>query len=328
MFARRAPLLLLVAAAWACASLPIIGRRPPEFWGFVAPWDATSPRSAVAHARSLRAVVTGWLALDTLTGMPVPLYADTLARALPAGTMRFALVTSFLVDSFRTETIRRLYADSIALARSAGAVAAHSAQLGYRGVILDFEGMSPRDLPALLGVARAIHDSAHARGVDDVVMAVPASDTAAYPGRPLLSSVDGLVVMLYDEHWAGSPPGAIASPTWARRVLNIRVSEVGAANIVASLPLYGYFWKTGAAGEAIGYPEAQRRAAEASAPLEREPSTATLRASNPNDWQIWVSDAVLVDSLVSDASRIGVRRFALWRLGLEDPDLWTSVVKP
>ncbi|MGI8496589.1 MAG: hypothetical protein ACR2OG_03260 [Gemmatimonadaceae bacterium] len=324
--ARRAPLLVILASVCACASLPIIGRRAPEFWGFVAPWDTASPRSAVAHAQSLRVVVTGWVALDTLTGMPVPIYTDTLARALPAGTRRFALVTSFLVDSFRTETIRRLAADSNALARSAGAVASQSAQLGYRGVILDFEGMSPRDLPALLGVARAIHDSAHAHGVDDVVMAVPASDTAAYPGRPLLSSVDALVVMLYDEHWAGSPPGAISSPSWARRALNLRVSEVGAGNIVASLPLYGYFWKTGAPGQVIGFPEAQRMAATASAPLEREPSTATLRSSNPNNWQLWVSDAVLVDSLVSDASRIGVRRFALWRLGLEDPDLWTRVV--
>jgi hypothetical protein len=39
-----------------------------------------------------------------------------------------------------------------------------------------------------------------------------------------------------------------------------------------------------------------------------------------------VSDAALLDSLVRGARRTGISKFALWRLGLEDPRIWTDVV--
>jgi spore germination protein YaaH len=35
-----------------------------------------------------------------------------------------------------------------------------------------------------------------------------------------------------------------------------------------------------------------------------------------------VSDAELVRALIAEAGRSNVRRFALWRLGLEDPAVW------
>ena len=76
--------------------------------------------------------------------------------------------------------------------------------------------MTPNDLPVLLAVTKAIADSARAHGVGSVGLAIPALDTAAYPARALLRSLDFLVVMLYDQHWLTSSPGPIAAPDWAR----------------------------------------------------------------------------------------------------------------
>jgi spore germination protein YaaH len=42
-------------------------------------------------------------------------------------------------------------------------------------------------------------------------------------------------------------------------------------------------------------------------------------------WTIWSSDAVLLDTLMHDAWTLGVMRVALWRLGLEDPAIWTRL---
>jgi spore germination protein YaaH len=133
--------------------------------------------------------------------------------------------------------------------------------------------------------------------------------------------------MLYDEHWAESPPGPIASPEWVRTTMGVRVGEVGAGKIVAALPLYGYKWGRDQPGETIGFLDAQRYAAEAGILLQREPSSQTMRARRENQWELWVADERLLQSLVTDIERTGVKRFAFWRLGLEDPALWTGLLR-
>jgi spore germination protein YaaH len=184
--------------------------------------------------------------------------------------------------------------------------------------------MTRSDSDATRLVVGAMARAARAAGVGPVVVAVPAADTAGYPARYFDGIADLLLVMLYDQHWATSPPGAIAAPDWVRRSLSLRVSERGASRLVAALPLYGYLWRPDTFAETIGYADAVRLAAEAGTALARDPATATLNAARQgaDGWQLWVSDAALALTLEQEAATLGVRRVAYWRLGLEDPALW------
>ena len=332
--ARRAAALLLAAGITvlaACASLPGFGGggRSTRFWGFTAPWDPRSAASTARHGASLDALVTGWVALDSTTGMPRAVYRDSAARADGASRpARMMLVTSYAGERFHAEVVRALGAAAGARAASAGAVARLARDGGYRGIVLDLEALSTPDLSALVAVVRAVADSARALQVGPVAVAVPAADTAGYPSRALVAAgADRLLVMLYDEHWSGSAPGPVASPEWARRQLATRVADVGASRIVASLPLYGYLWRPAAPADVVGYADAVRVAAQAGLPLDRDPASSTLRAGRPDGSQVWVADAGLLRVLVEDAERIGVREFALWRLGLEDPAVWDVIGK-
>jgi spore germination protein YaaH len=157
-------------------------------------------------------------------------------------------------------------------------------------------------------------------------VAIPATDTAAYPVRPLLGVADLVVPMLYDEHWAGSAAGPIADPAWVRRALALRIAEAGSPDrIVAALPAYGYRWRPGQPTDHVSFREARQIATSARVPLVRDPATRTLRAVRPGEWEMWVTDAGLLRALVSDARAAGIRRFALWRMGQEDADVWRSV---
>ncbi len=277
------------------------------------------------HGSELDAVVSGFIILDSATLRPVTPFRDS-AAASNAGNRRYmALLTAYQGSRFHPETIRVLGENAVERARTAGAVGAAASSAGYRGLILDFEGHTPADLDGLITVAREIADSARAHGVSPVAMAIPATDTVAYPARPLLGAVDLLVVMLYDQHWANSAPGPIAAPDWARKLLALRVSEVGASRIVAAFPVYGYSWRAGAS-EVIGFDDARRLAGERGLLLTRDAASTTLRAAK-DDWETWVSDAVLIEALITDAKPLGVRTFALWRLGLEDPAVWTRLAR-
>lgn len=296
-----------------------------QFWGFAAPWDPASDASIRQHGTQLDAVVSGWIGLDSVSGKPLlpSPFADTLR---PPGTMRMAIVTSWHNDRFHRRSILALARDRHALARTAAEIAAHARDLGYAGLVLDFETLERDDLEAQVAVMRAITDSARAHGVRVVAAAIPALDTLAYPTRPLLRVVDFVIPMLYDQHWAGSQPGPLAAPDWVRSALAMRVAEAGASRIVAGFPTYGYRWRRGLPTEDMGYAEAQRIAASTRTPLRRDAATGTLRATGA-DWEMWVTDAVLLRRLVADARALGVTRFAFWRLGREDDAIWRTLVR-
>jgi spore germination protein YaaH len=303
-------------------------RQPMEFWAFTGPWDPQSAASIRQHGHLLNAIVTGWIGLDSTTGRPIipSPYPDT-TRPEKGTPARMAIITSWHGDRFHARSIRTLAANAARLGEAARAIATHASRSGYRGLVLDFEDLSPRDLDAQMRVIKAITDSAHGRGIPTVAVAIPAGDTAAYPARKLLTVADFVLVMLYDQHWSGSAPGPISEPSWVRRSLAIRVAEAGAARIVAGLPTYGYRWRAGRPGEGISFAEARREAQAAGTELQRDRASQTLRASRSGSWDIWVTDAQLLRTLVDEVARSGVRKVSLWRLGQEDPALWESVVR-
>ncbi|HEY5086179.1 MAG TPA: hypothetical protein VII66_02360 [Gemmatimonadaceae bacterium] len=271
-------------------------------------------------------IVSGFINLDSTTFQPTAQFSDPLMRSNPGNRRRMALLTSYHGTRFHPETIRALATDSIVLGGVAGRAATLLGNAGYRGLILDFEGLTPNDLDVLLRVSGAFADSARAHGVSPIGMAIPATDTAAYPGRPLLSAVDFLVVMLYDQHWLTSPPGPISSPDWAMRALGMRAGDIGSSRVVAAFPTYGYRWRADSATTVVSFADAEQLAHSAHVPLLRDPASSTLHAES-DGWSVWVSDAILLDSLVRGARRTGITKFALWRLGLEDPRIWTDVVR-
>ena len=315
---------LFLLAAFSCVQLPSGPRGSVSYWGFAAPWDPRSLASIREHGSQLGVVVSGWIALDSTSFRPVELYPDSTASG-DGLAARYALITSFQGDRFHPEILRGLAGDARALGQTAGGIGSLVESGKYRGVVIDFEAMTVRDLDALLSVTRSVTDSCRAHGAATVVVAVPAGDTAGYPGALLLAGADYLMPMLYDEHWSGSAPGPIAEPDWALRYLGARVAEVGATKVIAAFPVYGYRWRSNAPAEVVSYADARRLAQATNTSLARDPASGSLHAVSPQGWEIWLSDSALLDSLVRQSRRIGVSTFALWRLGLEDRAVWTAL---
>jgi spore germination protein YaaH len=317
--------LLLVAALGIVA----VGAHPPgaaarlHVWGFTVPWDVRSSAIARDHAARLDAVISGWIQLDSLTGQPFTEFRDTLARRRTAGMRLMGIVTNAVAGKFHVDGLRRLAADPIALGRAAGAVAHRLTGAPYRGLVIDLEGFPVADRDVMTAVVRAVADSARAHGVSPIAVAVPAVDTTVFRGRDLVPAVDYLLVMLYDQHWTTSAPGPLAAPDWVDGATALRIAEVGADHIVAALPLYGYRWPTTGPAAALTFADARRDAEAANVSLQRDPATATLRATSAGAWDLWVSDAGLIDTLVHVVRNRGVHTIALWRLGQEDPTTWT-----
>lgn len=313
--------LLMVAIAslvTSCASRPAV-------WVFTAPWDARSEAALAAGTVADATVISGWIALDSLGGLPAQLFVDTLGSATARAAARFALVTSYHGDRFHPEAVRELAADATARARAVERIATMLRAGRYTGVVFDFEALSAADTAALGIVTGDLARAACGAGIHEVAIAVPALDLESYPPAMLLAHVDRVVVMLYDLHWMGSAPGPVAARAWARDALGRWVAAAGAERVVAALPTYGYRWRTDQPTDVVGWADVQQLAQTAGRTPQRDTASGALRLQLAPDDEAWLADAPLVAAMAADAKALGVRRLALWRLGLEDPAIWPAV---
>ncbi len=309
--------VVVTILAAACVRIPGTTPTPVSWWAFSDPSDS-QPTQALASARNIDVALTGWIVIDSATYRPVRPYRDSIS--LPDGTARLAFVTTFQGGRHRPETIRGLGTDAEIMRHGASLIVGEAVRSGYSGLVLDFAGMTARDLDALLSVAAAIKDSAHAHNLRPVVIAVPAADTSGYPGQLLASVSDLLLVLSYDQHAEGTAPGSPASPEWFGQKLRARAAEAGSNRIVAAIPVDGYRWVRYGDASRITFADANHLLERTGSRIERDPVSHTLHAQVDNT-EIWVSDNELVNVLVRDARRMGVNRFVLWRLGGEDPQL-------
>jgi peptidoglycan-N-acetylglucosamine deacetylase len=296
-----------------------------SLWVFTAPWDVRSDSALAAGVAPRATIVSGWIALDSAGGAPRTLFLDTLAAGRVRSGPRFALVTSYLGDRFHPEAVRLLGADPVRRARVADEVEAQIRAGAYDGVVLDLEALEVRDTLDLALVAGALAAAARRGGAREVALAVPALDTLAFAPRHLLPRVDRLLVMLYDQHWPGSAPGPVAAREWAQAALAQWVALAGADRVVAALPVYGYHWRPDAPTDVVGWQDVQRLARESGAPIERDAPSGSLRVQMGTRGEAWLTDGPLLAQMVADARSLGVRTIALWRLGLEDPAVWSAL---
>ena len=320
-----ATVLAVVVPAGCAARAGADETRRLERWAFTAFWDPRSTAAIQRHAASLDAVVTTWISLDSVTGEPAVLHAAP-GGAAPARTM--ALLTSWHGDRFHPAAVRRLAGDSARLDAAMTGVARRAAALGHRGIVVDFEAHEAADLPLLRRAVAALARASAAAGAGPVTVAIPATDTAAYPARAFIESGAAAVLpMLYDQHWAGGRAGPVAAPDWVRRWLAVRVGEVGPASVVAALPLYGYWWRGEGKGETVTLAEARERVRAAGGTLARDSASGSLHGRVAGG-EVWVTDADQLKRLLAEVRRAGVDRVAFWYLGQEDPSLWPLLDGP
>ena len=314
-------LLTIALAITGCLPLPHAVSTPTEVWTVFSPAD-----SAVESSADCSSFVEVWIALDTISLRPAPLGERARCGAYTAVARRIAAVTSFQGSRYHPETIRAIGESPDALSRTAGAIARMATAGPARGVLLDFQEMSGEDLPTLMEVSRAIADSARALSPELVGMIIPAADSSSYPGRILGRVADILLVKIFPEHGLGNPAGPIVSPPWFARHLGTRAGEIGVNRIVAGIPADGVLWNARGGNRRISYAEALRLAEGSATPLVRDPVSGNLHAVSTRDgWELWVSDHVLVMTLIAEGRRIGVTRFALFGLEGADPKLWQSL---
>jgi peptidoglycan/xylan/chitin deacetylase (PgdA/CDA1 family)/spore germination protein YaaH len=306
--------------------------------GFYVSWDEDSRESLRLNIDKLDVVSPQWVALKGSAG-EIALDDDPqgVARiaAAPNHPAVLPLVHNSANAAFDGPLADALLADPAARARLIGGLADLAVKRGYGGYVFDLENLSPKGLanyPKLLDEARAAF-----RPKGREVWVTAPFDGQGWPLERLQAASDTLVLMAYDQHYAGGDPGPNAGQDWYEGELARRFAKLDPSRTILALGAYGYDWtlgKTGqrTAGEAVTFHEAMRNAQDAGADIAMDDNalnpTYGYRDDAGADHEVWFLDAATLFNQVKVSDAWKPRGYGLWRMGMEDPGVWSVLGRP
>ena len=161
----------------------------------------------------------------------------------------------------------------------------------------------------------------------------PTESNKAFDFEELGYIMDYVVIMAYDEHYAGSEAGSVASIGFVEKGLNDCLTKysIPAEKIVCGMPFYTRIWKTEAGNvtsEAVGmdtaWEWANNRNLEAKwlddicqYYVEYQDGTAL--------YQVWLEDESAYHARTGLMREKEVKSMAGWKLGLEGSGIWDAI---
>jgi spore germination protein YaaH len=312
------------AVAEAAESLPEGGEEPPplapaelpvssfgEIWAYLVAGreESFSPAFPLSDIGYFGAEIDSY---GRLTGAP-----DRKKLAAFRGRVHLVVacnsrgLTHFALEE-GSATRRRLVADLLAAARD------------YDGLQIDFELVPARDggsFRSFLAELRA------GLGGKLFTIALPARrrtlEDDVYDYRRIRDLVDRILVMAYDEHWATSEPGPIASPDWCRAVAGYSLSVAGADKLIMGLPFYGRTWGDLNPNRAFFFSGIERiRGEQNIGEIRRENGIPTFTYETPLKITAYYEDVYSLSARLEMYRSMGVKSVGFWCLGQEDPAVW------
>ncbi|HEX3435230.1 MAG TPA: polysaccharide deacetylase family protein, partial [Pseudacidobacterium sp.] len=151
---------------------------------------------------------------------------------------------------------------------------------------------------------------------------------------------DGIILMNYDQHEQSSEPGPIAAQSWFENNLTRVLKLIRKEKIICAIGNYGYDWSTSLPKKEkqqsnkvldtddLTVQQAWQLASDSDADVHLEGDELNPHFVYDDEdahvrHQVWFLDGVTALNELRSARQMGLKTFALWRLGEEDSSLWS-----
>lgn len=203
------------------------------------------------------------------------------------------------------------------------------------GINIDIENIQPEFSQEWVQFMRELYPQAKAKGLTvSVDVYMPSAWSGHYERSKIAEVVDYFIVMAYDEHWSGSEQaGPVASLPWVSQGLQATLEDVPNEKLVLGMPTFSRMWAETSAGletRAYGMEEVRRRMNELGIETVPDEYTGQLYGEKVVDnkrYKVWLEDAPTIAKRVEMIDQYDLEGYAIWRLGLETPDVWDELDK-
>ena len=281
------------------------------------------------QAEDINVISPTWFALTDNSGsfrsIASQKYVDI---AHEHGVQVWALLDNFS-SNVQTEV---LLASTTTRRKLINSLIAEVEKYGIDGLNMDFESIKPEAGIHYIQFLRELSIPCREKGIIlSVDNYVPTSYNAFYDREEKGIVADYVVIMGYDEHYAGGEPGSVSSLGFVENGISGTLAEVPREKVINAVPFYTRLWteKNGeVSSKALGIEAAKNWIAKNRVELywQEELGQYYGELLTPSELSyLWLEEENSLElkmNLIRDYDLAGV---ACWKLGLEDDAAWDVI---
>jgi cellulose synthase/poly-beta-1,6-N-acetylglucosamine synthase-like glycosyltransferase/peptidoglycan/xylan/chitin deacetylase (PgdA/CDA1 family)/spore germination protein YaaH len=306
--------------------------------GFYRPWEAQAYTSLVNHIGKLDMIVS--------EGFAIQPKSDTVVAKIDTGLIninkKYKKPVIVSISNYVNVDNVTGYSDSTDVDRifknkklRTGFIASILKQLNkykkynFQGVNIGLDNVKNRNAADYVAFEKELYTTLHAAGYMVTQNVIPGD--SQFDLELLQHYNDFLFIMAIDQHNDSSNPGDISSQQWVAQILDDVCSKIPSSKVILTIAGGGYDWPENSVGHPIGYQQIISTAHENKSPINFDPVSANLHYTYPGQdglpHTVYFTDAATNFNVVRMADDWATGGVALWRIGAEDPRLWTFFQK-
>ena len=303
--------------------------------GFYLAWEPQAYNSLVDHISRLDMIVS--------EGFRITPNADTLTVSLDTGLINLNkkykkpivvrltnyINTTNVSGRFDRKTVEAIIKNPKRRTAFINNIAANLTKYKLRGLDLNLDDISDRNAPAYVAFQQELYNTLHDQGFLVTQSVWPEDDEYNLPRLQKVN--DYLFVMAIDQHNESSNAGDVSHQHWVEEILDNVCQQIPSNKVILTIVGGGFDWAENNIGQPMGYQQAVSTAKENSSKILFDPESANLKftykGADTLDHTVYFADAVTNFNIIRMADDWATGGVALWRLGFEDPRLWSFFQK-
>lgn len=223
-------------------------------------------------------------------------------------------------------------------------------QYNLDGINLDFEALNREEVgDAYIQFVRELSIKCENNGIVlSIDNYVPTSYTSFYNRSEQANFADYVVIMGYDEHYAGSDEGSVSSLGWVRQGVIDTLAEVPANQVILGMPFYTRVWALtpdeeagdnddidanilySVSSQVYGMRSANNLLANYGVEkqwLEDSGQNYAEFESEGITYKVWLEDSSSAEARLKLMDEYELAGASFWKLGFETSDVWDTIIK-
>ncbi|EGW39148.1 glycosyl hydrolase family 18 protein [Desulfosporosinus sp. OT] len=301
--------------------------------------ESKAKQSVIKHIKAIDELAFFWYSFDG-TGKVKNANVDLSIKeiAQKGGVKVYALVHNLSEKQFDPQVAHQVLANPVVRKSFINNLLALTTKENWDGITIDIEKISSADRNNYSTFIKELQSALKAK--DKVLnVSIPAkyhddpNDTwsGAFDYAAIGKAADEVVLMTYEEHGVGTTQGPIASQGWVNRVIEYATGKIPKEKIVIGLPVYASNWASNkpTSPTYISYAQANNLARKHKVSIlydetQQVPHYTFTDAGVRHE--IYLENVRSLSAKLDCAKKNQLHGVAIWRLGIEDPLLWTDVL--
>lgn len=288
----------------------------------------------IGNTKGVNVIAPTWFMLTDNDGSYESLADQSyVTKAHNLGMQVWAVLDNFNKGSEVRSEI--LFADSAARKKLIANLMEDVEKYGIDGINLDIEGIKPAAGPHYIQFIRELSVDCRKNGIVlSVDSYVPSAYTSFYNRAEQGRVADYVIIMGYDEHYAGGEAGSVASLEYERKGIEDTLKEVPAQKVISAIPFYTRLWKVDESGEttstAMGIAKAAAWVEENGMELYWQDELGQYYGEKQmadGMYYLWMEEERSIGLKADLIRKNGLAGVACWKLGFEPAEIW-DIVKP